>query len=109
MGAIVFWALIRLSFTIVGLWILYYYMDYGTWWVLGIVSIYVIVIHPAFIQMDIFKEKAKPVIDSTLCSSCKYFDETAVLCTKLDEHPTENYLPCNGEEWEPKSFEGDYE
>lgn len=107
MGHIVFWALIRLAFTIIGLWILFYYIDYGTWWVLGIVSIYVIVIHPALIQYDIFREKTEPVVNSSLCSSCRYFEETAVLCTKLDEHPTENYLPCNGEYWEPKNYEND--
>jgi len=26
-----------------------------------------------------------------------------VLCMKYDKHPTENYIPCEGEEWEPKS------
>lgn len=109
MGYIVFWALIRLALTITGLWILFYYIDYGTWWMLGIVSLYVIVIHPALIQYDIFKEKTKPVVDSSLCSSCRYFDKTAVLCIKLDEHPTENYLPCGGQYWEPGNIENDYE
>jgi hypothetical protein len=109
MGKIVFWALIRLALTIVVLWILFYYIDYGTWWVLGIVSLYVVVIHPALIQYDIFRESSKKIVDSSLCSSCKYFDGTAVLCTKLDEHPTENYLPCNGEYWEPKNYENEYE
>jgi hypothetical protein len=106
-GSIVFWALIRLAFTIVGLWILFYYIDYGTWWMLGIVSLYVVVIHPAIIQFDMFKEQAKPVMNSTLCSSCKYFDASAILCTSLDEHPTENYLPCKGELWEPKNYENE--
>lgn len=109
MGHIIFWALIRLALTITGLWILFYYIDYGTWWMLGIVSLYVIVIHPALIQYDLFKEKTKIIVDSSLCSSCRYFDKTAVLCTKLDEHPTENYLPCGGQYWEPRSFENDYE
>ncbi len=109
MGHIIFWALMRLAISIIGLWVLYYYIDYGTWWVLGIVSIYVVVIHPALIQYDLFREKSKSVIDSSLCSSCRYFEETAVLCTKLDEHPTEKYLPCNGELWEPKNFENDHD
>lgn len=107
LGSIVFWGLVRLAITIVGLWILFYYLDYGTWWMLGIVSLYVIVIHPAIIQYDMFKDRSKPIVNSTLCSSCKYFDETAVLCTALDEHPEENYLPCKGELWEPKNFENE--
>lgn len=109
MGHIVFWALIRLALTITGLWILFYYIDYGTWWMLGIVSLYVIVIHPALIQYDIFREKSKTIVNSSLCSSCRYFEETAVLCTKLDEHPTENYIPCGGDYWEPGNLGNEYE
>lgn len=105
MGQIVFWGLVRLALTIIVLWILYFHLPYGTWWVLGIVSIYAVVVHPAIIQYDMFREKNKTIIESTLCSSCRYFNETAVLCTKLDEHPTEKYLPCEGELWEPKEME----
>jgi len=47
--------------------------------------------------------KNKKVIDSSLCSSCKNFDRSAVLCIKYDKHPTENYVPCDGVDWEPNS------
>lgn len=102
-GTIVYWGIVRLAITITILWVLFFYIDYGTWWMIGIVSIYIIVIHPIIIQYNLYREQNKKIIESTLCSSCAYFDETAVLCTKLDEHPRENYLPCEGEYWEPKS------
>lgn len=65
-------------------------------------SIYIVVIHPAVIQYKIFYEENKKVILDTLCSNCKNFDETAVLCMKYDEHPTEEYVPCDGIDWQPK-------
>lgn len=104
-GSIVYWGIIRLTLVIVALWVLYYYIDYGTWWMIGIVSLYVVVVHPIIIQYEMYREQNKIVLESSLCSSCRYFDVTAVLCTKLDEHPTENYLPCEGMYWEPKMVE----
>lgn len=109
MGSIIFWGIIRLALTIAGIWILYYYMDYSLWWAFGIVALYGIVLHPAIIQYRLFEEENKEVIDFTLCSTCKHFDKSAVLCLKLDEHPTKKYLPCDGEAWEPKSYEDRYE
>lgn len=67
-----------------------------------IFGIYGIVIYPAIVKYRHFQENNKPIITSTLCSTCRYFEKTAVLCTRLDEHPTEQYLPCEGLGWEPK-------
>lgn len=95
MGKIVFWVIIRLALTIIGVWALYYFLDYEYWWAFGIIAIYAVVINPAIIQYRIFEEQTKDIVEGTLCSSCKYFDKSAVLCTKLDEHPTKDYLPCS--------------
>ncbi|GJQ64202.1 MAG: hypothetical protein SCALA702_32550 [Melioribacteraceae bacterium] len=102
MGHIVFWGLVRIAILIPALWFLLEYMEYKYWWTVGIMSVYVIVIHPAILQYKIFYEKNKKVILDTLCSNCKHFDETAVLCMKHDEHPTEQYVPCDGIDWQPK-------
>ena len=101
MGAIVYWTIIRIAILIPALWIATNYIEYRYWWVVVSMSIYVIIIHPAFIQYKLFIEKHKEIITNTLCSSCKHFDETAVLCLKYDEHPTEEEIPCEGGEWEP--------
>lgn len=64
-------------------------------------SIFGIVIHPTVIHYKLFIEKNKDIIDFTMCSSCKNFDESAILCLKHDEHPSRIYLPCEGIDWEP--------
>ena len=64
-------------------------------------SIYGIIIHPTIIHYKLFEEKNKEIIESTLCSSCKHFDKTAVLCMKYDKHPSLEFLPCEGVDWEP--------
>ncbi len=102
MGAIVFWGIIRAALLMPALWILYSVIEPKYWWTLLILSVYGIIIHPAVIQYNLFMEKNKEIITSTLCSSCRYFDKSAVLCLKHDEHPTTNYLPCNGIDWEMK-------
>jgi hypothetical protein len=102
LGEIVFWTIIRTAITIPGLWILKSHIDFQIWWMISVAAIYVLIIHPAIVSYRWFEERNKKVIDSTLCSSCKSFDPSAVLCMKYDKHPTENYIPCDGIEWEPK-------
>ncbi|OGU33050.1 MAG: hypothetical protein A2057_00285 [Ignavibacteria bacterium GWA2_35_9] len=102
MGDIVFWTLIRLAISIPAVWILRNYIDFQLWWILVPVVLYIVVIHPAFVGYRRFEEKNKSVIESTLCSNCKHFDPTAVLCLKHDKHPTSDYLPCEGFDWELK-------
>lgn len=101
MGAVIFWILIRLAVLIPLLWISTNYIEYRYWWMVVSMSIYGIIIHPAVIQYKLFLEENREIITNTLCSSCKHFDETAVLCLKYDQHPTEEEIPCEGIEWEP--------
>jgi hypothetical protein len=77
-------------------------MDAQLWWMVSMAAIYVLIIHPAMVSHRWFEKHNKKVIESSLCSSCKNFDPSAVLCIKYDKHPTENYVPCDGVEWEPK-------
>jgi hypothetical protein len=103
MGEIIFWALVRIILLIPILWILRSYIDFGLWWIVSSVAIYVIIIQPAMLHYRFFEEKYKDVIESSLCSTCKNFDKTAVLCLKHDRHPSINYIPCDGLHWEPNS------
>ena len=48
-------------------------------------------------------------MSGTLCSTCRHFEPGSVLCMKLDEHVTEDDIPCGGELWEPKSYEEEAE
>ncbi len=105
MGAIVFWTLVRIVFAIPTIWILKSYLDYQLWWFTSFMIIYGVVVHPAIVQYHLFIEQNKDILESTLCSSCKHFDKSAVLCMKYDEHPTKLYLPCEGGSWEPKNID----
>ncbi len=107
MGAIIYWTLVRTAITIPALLLVFEYIDYQLWWLIGIFAIYGVVIHPAVLQYRKFEEKSKEIIENTLCSSCKHFDKSAVLCMKHDKHPTVDWLPCDGIHWELK--EGYYE
>lgn len=109
MGEVVFWTIMRAALTIPAVWILKEYINYPIWWLISVASIYGVIIHPAIIHYRLFKEKNKETIESTLCSTCTNFDKTAVLCLLHDEHPTKDFLPCEGFDWEPKSAEKDNE
>ena len=105
-GSIVTWAIFRTALVLAGALLLYEYVrwiDYSMWWMITAISFYAFVVHPITIQYRLYKEETSRVLTGTLCSSCKYFEETGVLCSKLDEHVTEEYIPCNGELWEPRS------
>ncbi len=107
MGGIIFWAIIRAALLVPSLWILYGMMEYKYWWWFGILSVYGIIIHPASIQYRMFLKQNEDIIKNTLCSSCRNFDETAVLCLKHDEHPSLDKLPCDGIDWEPIQSENE--
>ncbi|MCP5063794.1 MAG: hypothetical protein GY936_15205 [Ignavibacteriae bacterium] len=102
MGGIVYWTLLRIAILIPLLWLAIDYIDYKFWWVIFSMSVYGVIIQPAVIQYRLFMEKNKEVISNSLCTSCKHFDETAVLCLKYDEHPTDEEVPCDGIDWQPK-------
>ena len=104
MGEIVFWTIIRTAVLIPIIWILQSYIDFQFWWIINVVAIYVIIIHPAVIHYKLFEEKNKDIIESTLCSTCRHFDKTAVLCMRHDKHPSLEFLPCQGLDWEPSAI-----
>jgi len=104
MGKIIFWALIRTAILIPVLWIVveFNWVEYKFWWIITALSIYGVIFHPAILQYKIFKEENEEVITDTLCSTCKHFNSSAVLCMKYDEHPTPDYIPCGSTDWEPR-------
>ena len=95
----------RLFLVIPSLWIAKDYMNYQLWFTVSLLAIFGIVIHPTTIHYRLFIEKNKEIIEETLCSSCKNFDESAVLCLVHDEHPNKEYLPCDGIDWAPQDSE----
>jgi hypothetical protein len=102
LGEVIFWTIVRIVIIIPIVWFLEGYIEYQFWWIITTMVIYGVIVHPAIIHYKLFEEKNKEIIEGTLCSTCKHFDKSAVLCMKHDKHPTKNFLPCEGMEWEPK-------
>lgn len=105
MGKIIFWTLVRIAVFIPVTWILFEYIEYKFWFIITIMSVYGVIIHPAVIQYRMFVAENEEVISDSLCSTCKSFDETAVLCMKYDQHPTKDDIPCNGIDWEMRRID----
>jgi glucan phosphoethanolaminetransferase (alkaline phosphatase superfamily) len=102
MGEIIFWTIIRTALLIVILWVSKDVWGEKYFWIIVTLSFYLFVISPVIVFYRKFIEKNKEVLESSLCSSCKHFDESAVLCMKYDKHPTKNFIPCEGSSWEPR-------
>ena len=65
MGAIIYWTIIRIAILIPLLWIATNYIEYKYWWMVVTMSIYGIIIHPAFIQYRLFREENEEVITNS--------------------------------------------
>jgi hypothetical protein len=106
LGSIIWMAMLRLTAVIFVAWYLRDQItDSPEWWMVTIGAIYGIAIYPAQIQYNYFKRTTRRLVEETLCSSCRHFNPDGLHCLLLDEHVNEQYLPCEGEGWEPKSFE----
>ncbi|HEX7356960.1 MAG TPA: hypothetical protein VF270_04550 [Ignavibacteriaceae bacterium] len=102
MGEIIYKTLIRFVLTLLTLWFGKDYFGEKFFWIISILAIYFFVIHPGYLAYSKFIEENKNLITNSLCSSCIHFNESAVLCTKYDKHPTDNFIPCEGTDWNPK-------
>ena len=102
MGEIIYKTLIRFAVSILILWFFKDNFDEKHFWIISLLAIYFFTFHPAYLSYKRFIEENKETITNTLCSTCKHFDKSAVLCMKYDKHPNENFIPCEGSDWEPK-------
>ncbi len=103
MGAIIYWAIVRFAIVIVVAWALHdRVQDYGDWWSMFFVAVAVVVLFPIQLQYRKHQQKVDETNEDSLCGSCMYYAKDSMLCTKLDEHVTLDYIPCEGMGWEPK-------
>jgi len=78
------------------------------WWVIFFLM-WVFIAFPAYRQHRKFDERIGDLEESTMCGSCLHFIKDAQLCRVYDEHVSINHLPCQGEDWEPRTFEDEDE
>lgn len=101
-GSIVWGVLFRTIMIVSCILLFLNYFDYDVnIWII-LFAIWLFAAYPAFRQYSKFKTRMKKFKEETLCGSCKYFNSDAQLCTIYDEHVSENYIPCEGESWEPR-------
>ena len=103
MGKIVVEALLRLLIIIVVVFFIRTAMpDDKFWLILTLFAVSAGVILPIWNSYKKFIAENKEVLENSLCSRCRHFDRSAVLCTKYEEHPRTDYLPCGGKDFEPR-------
>ncbi|MFA6571664.1 MAG: hypothetical protein WCT77_10590 [Bacteroidota bacterium] len=76
------------------------------WWVVAFI-LWLGAAYPGWRQYQKFQERIKIFQEETLCGQCRHFDVTSQLCKIFDEHPTKDYVPCEGLSWEPIEIQQD--
>ncbi len=104
-GSIVWGLLIRSAILIVLSFLLIDFFDRREYWWFSLFFIWFFAAYPAYRQYTFYNQKIEEFKESTLCGSCKHFDQTGRLCRLYDEHVSKDYIPCEGDSWEPNSFE----
>ncbi|NBO69386.1 MAG: hypothetical protein EBU66_07700 [Bacteroidetes bacterium] len=102
-GTVVLGGMIRLSILVITMWWISDYWEFHQFWPLFSILVVMIVFYPAYREMSLFSESVESVAESTMCGSCMHFESSAQICSKYDEHITEQYIPCEGMDWEPHS------
>lgn len=75
------------------------------YWYLLLFVFWLLAFYPGFQEYQKFQEQSKQIIDSTMCGSCVNFSADNQLCKIYDQHITTDIIPCEGLDWEPKSYE----
>ena len=104
-GSIVWGALIRTAIIVFLSWSIVEYFELRDYWMVVLLAIVTFVIYPAYSQYSHFTSRIEVFQEETLCGTCKHFDPTSQLCKIFDEHVSTNYIPCEGNSWEPLHFD----
>jgi hypothetical protein len=102
-GSIVLWALLKMAVLVFATWYVIEQYRLHYYWLVALAAIVGIVVIPAYRQYERFTTQTRLRSGGLLCSKCKHFDETGVLCTLYDEHVSKSHIPCGGDSWEAKS------
>lgn len=104
-GSIVWGVIMRSAILVfLSLIIVNYFALYSYWW-FTLFLIWFLAIYPGWTQYQAFSKRIEEFSESTLCGSCKYFEKSGQLCSLYDEHVSKEHIPCDGDNWQPKSFE----
>lgn len=100
------WGIILRSFILIMLTFIFFInWENRQYWLVCLFLIWGLAIYPGWRQFQKFNKRIERISENTLCGSCKYFVSSSQLCRIYDEHISMNYIPCNGESWEPVHFD----
>lgn len=101
-GSIVLYALLKTTALMLSGWfVVEYYNMYQYWWML-LLGIFLLAILPAYQQYEVYREQSTVIEQNSLCATCRYYDDSGILCTMMDEHVSAQHTPCGGAGWEAK-------
>lgn len=106
-GSIVLTTLFRTAFVMIASWIAIAYFRLDSYWWLPFFTLWLIAVYPAMRQYELYREVHHRLADDTLCARCKHYNPAGMVCSVYDEHVNKNYIPCQGEAWEPKHFDSE--
>ena len=101
-GSIVSGAILRGFLTILVGFALWYWKGDESTYLLTLLMLWGYVAYPAYRQYTLFNEHIESYKVETLCGQCKHFNSTGQTCFRYDEHVTNEYVPCEGLDWEPR-------
>ncbi len=103
-GSIVFAGLVKTAIVVPIIWFVVetYHLQY--YWMVALFVLFAVVAYPAYRKYDQFKEQSRRMSDDLICTKCKHFDSTGILCTIYDEHVSKQKIPCGGDSWEARGF-----
>jgi hypothetical protein len=102
-GSIVWGVLLRSTISVILIFLLLNYSTLREHWWISFFFIWFFVAYPAYRQFTRFNQRIENLSEDTLCGSCRHFRKEAQICEIYDEHITKDYIPCEGNDWEPKS------
>jgi len=102
-GSIVWGVILRTTIVIIAVSILLTYPKFRDFWWMSFFAIWFFVAFPAYKQFQNFQTRVDDLEETTMCGSCVHFRKEAQMCTLYDTHISKDYIPCEGNNWEPKS------
>ncbi|MBI5324695.1 MAG: hypothetical protein HZB41_05400 [Ignavibacteriae bacterium] len=106
-GSVVWGVILRTAIIMLLSLFLIEYFDLREYWWLLVFILWVGAAYPGWRQYQKFQNRIKSFREETLCGSCIHLDISSQLCKILDEHPTKDYIPCEGASWEPIHFDSE--
>ncbi|MCO5252107.1 MAG: hypothetical protein M9949_11915 [Candidatus Kapabacteria bacterium] len=100
-GSIVWGVLLRATIVLIAFFFLMDSIRGNDYWWVSLFFIWAFVAFPAYRQYEKYAKRIENFAEETLCGSCKHFNKGAQSCNIYDEHVSKDYIPCEGESWEP--------